>query len=119
MTVMTLIQAINSSLHGEMTRDENVVVLGEDVGYEGGVFRATDGLQAKFGRDRVIDTPLAEENIIATSVGMAAAGLRPVAEIQFSGFVGHAYDHIVNHAARLTYRSRGHVKVPIVIRTPT
>ncbi len=118
-TVETVIQAINSALHAEMARDESVVVLGEDVGYEGGVFRATDGLQAKFGKERVIDTPLAEENIIATSIGMAVAGLRPIAEIQFSGFVGLAFNHVVNHAARLYYRSRGRVKLPIVIRTPS
>ncbi len=115
---MTVVQAVNAALAQELARDENVVVLGEDVGYEGGVFRATDGLQAKFGKARVIDTPLAEENIIATSIGMAVAGLRPVAEIQFSGFVGVAYNHLVNHAARLRYRSRGHIKVPLVVRTP-
>ncbi len=119
MALMTTIQAINAGLHQEMQRDSSVIALGEDIGYEGGVFRATDGLQAKFGRDRVIDTPLAEENIIATSIGMAAAGLRPIAEIQFSGFVGVAFNHIVNHCARLYYRSRGKVKMPITIRTPS
>lgn len=115
---MSVIQAINSALSFELERDQNVVLLGEDVGYEGGVFRATDGLQAKFGKQRVIDTPLAEENIIATSVGMAVAGLRPIAEIQFSGFVGVGYNHLVNHAARLRYRSRGKIKIPMVVRAP-
>jgi pyruvate dehydrogenase E1 component beta subunit len=118
MTVMTVVQAINAALGQELARDKNVVLLGEDVGFEGGVFRATDGLQAKFGKDRVIDTPLAEENIIATSIGMAAAGLRPVAEIQFSGFVGVGFNHIANHMARLRYRSRGHVQMHMVIRAP-
>jgi pyruvate dehydrogenase E1 component beta subunit len=119
MTQMTIVQAINAALMQEMARDPSIVMLGEDVGYEGGVFRATDGLQAKYGKERVIDTPLAEANIIATSIGMAAAGLRPVAEIQFSGFVGVGFNHITNHIARLRYRSRGKVKLPLVIRTPS
>lgn len=117
-TKLTVVQAINAAMHQEMARDDSIVLLGEDVGYEGGVFLATTGLQAKFGKQRVIDTPLAEENIIATAVGMAVAGLRPIAEIQFSGFVGVGYNHLVNHAARLRYRTRGRLKIPLVVRTP-
>ncbi|MBI5176826.1 alpha-ketoacid dehydrogenase subunit beta [Candidatus Micrarchaeota archaeon] len=118
MATLSMIQAINQAMLQEMERDPSVVLLGEDVGHEGGVFRATDGLQAKFGKERVIDTPLAEENIIATSVGMAAAGLRPIAEIQFSGFLHLAFDHLVNHAARMYWRTRGRWQMPIVVRTP-
>ncbi len=105
--------------HGwEMQRDENVVVLGQDVGLNGGVFRATAGLQARFGADRVQDTPLAEATIAGMSVGMATHGLKPVAEIQFMGFLYPALDQIVNHMSRMRYRTRGRLSCPVVIRMP-
>ena len=115
---MTNIQAINNALAQEMERDENVVVLGEDVGVDGGVFRATEGLQKKFGVNRVFDTPLAEAGIIGTAIGMALYGLRPVAEIQFSGFTTLAYNQLVDHAAKFRNRSRGRYTAPIVVRAP-
>jgi pyruvate dehydrogenase E1 component beta subunit len=102
----------------EMEKDPSVVVLGEDVGKEGGVFRVTDGLQAKFGVNRVFDTPLAESGIIGVSIGMAVKGLKPVAEIQFEGFLHPAMDQIMNHAARIRNRSRGRYTCPLVIRSP-
>ena len=105
--------------HGwEMQHDESVVVLGQDVGLNGGVFRATAGLQARFGKDRVQDTPLAEATIAGMSVGMAAHGLKPVAEIQFMGFLYPALDQIINHMSRMRYRTRGRLCCPVVIRTP-
>jgi pyruvate dehydrogenase E1 component beta subunit len=113
-----MVQAINSALAQEMERDKNIIVMGEDVGVDGGVFRVTDGLYAKFGRQRVIDTPLSESGIIGTAVGMAALGLRPVAEIQFQGFEYNAYHQIVQHAARLRNRTRGSLEVPMVVRLP-
>jgi pyruvate dehydrogenase E1 component beta subunit len=116
---VNLVEAINLALHHEMARDESVVVLGEDVGLNGGVFRATVGLQQKFGAGRVIDTPLAECAIGGVAVGMAAMGLRPVAEIQFSGFVYPAMDHLVNHASRLRNRTRGRLTCPMVLRAPS
>ncbi|MFB6080390.1 MAG: alpha-ketoacid dehydrogenase subunit beta [Haloferacaceae archaeon] len=115
---LTLVGAVRDALHTELDRDEDVIVLGEDVGENGGVFRATEGLHDEFGDDRVIDTPLAESGIVGTSIGMAAYGLRPVAEIQFSGFMYPAFDQIVSHAARLRSRSRGTVTVPLTIRAP-
>ena len=115
---LTLVQAVRDGLETEMDRDEDVLVMGEDVGINGGVFRATDGLHEKFGEDRVIDTPLAESGIIGTAVGMAAYGLRPVPEIQFLGFVYPGFDQIVSHAARLRTRSRGRYTCPMVIRAP-
>lgn len=115
---MNLIQAINDALRYEMERDESVVVLGEDVGVNGGVFRATDGLYEKYGSERVIDTPLAEAGIIGCSIGMAAYGLKPVAEIQFMGFLPPAYDQIISHASRMRYRSRGRFTAGLVIRVP-
>lgn len=118
MPLMTLVQAINSALAHEMERDERVVILGEDVGLNGGVFRVTDGLQAKFGPDRVIDTPLAESGIMGTAIGLAMAGMRPVPEIQFEGFLGPAYDQLCNHAARFRSRTRGAVTVPMTVRVP-
>ncbi|MBI2143013.1 alpha-ketoacid dehydrogenase subunit beta [Candidatus Woesearchaeota archaeon] len=118
MTVMNLVQAVNSGLKCAMGGDGRVVVLGEDVGVDGGVFRATDGLLKQFGRQRVMDTPLAESGIIGVSIGMAAAGLRPVPEIQFSGFLYMAFAQLVNHAARMRMRSRGAFSCPLVIRTP-
>jgi len=118
MAKRNLVEAINSGLMAEMEKDPSVVVLGEDVGKEGGVFRVTDGLQAKFGANRVFDTPLAESGIIGVSIGMAVKGLRPVAEIQFEGFLHPAMDQIMNHAARIRNRSRGRYTCPLVIRSP-
>jgi len=118
MAKRNLVEAINSGLMVEMEKDPSVVVLGEDVGKEGGVFRVTDGLQAKFGLNRVFDTPLAESGIIGVSIGMAVKGLRPVAEIQFEGFLHLAMDQIMNHAARIRTRSRGRFTCPLVIRSP-
>jgi pyruvate dehydrogenase E1 component beta subunit len=118
MAKRNLVEAINSGLMVEMERDPSVVVLGEDVGKEGGVFRVTDGLQVKFGANRVFDTPLAESGIIGVSIGMAVKGLRPVAEIQFEGFLHLAMNQIMNHAARIRTRSRGRFTCPLVIRSP-
>ena len=115
---LTLVQAVRDGLYGEMERDDDVLVMGEDVGKNGGVFRATQGLYDEFGDDRVIDTPLAESGIIGTAVGMSAYGLRPVAEIQFLGFIYPGFDQIVSHAARLRTRSRGRYTCPMVIRAP-
>lgn len=114
----TMAQAINQALAGEMERDGRVVILGEDVGVDGGVFRITDGLVDKFGRERVIDTPLAESAGVGVAIGMAALGLRPVVEIQFMGFIYPAFNQIVSHVARLRNRTRGRFTVPLVIRTP-
>jgi pyruvate dehydrogenase E1 component beta subunit len=118
MAEMNLVQAINSALFSEMRRDSNVVVLGEDVGKVGGVFRVTAGLYDEFGPDRVIDTPLAEGGIIGTAIGMALYGMRPVPEIQFSDFIFPAFDQIVSEAAKYRWRSGGEYSVPMVIRTP-
>jgi pyruvate dehydrogenase E1 component beta subunit len=115
---LTLVQAVRDGLHTEMQRDDDVIVLGEDVGKNGGVFRATEGLYDEFGDERVIDTPLAESGIVGTAIGMAAYGLKPVPEIQFSGFMYPAFDQIVSHAARLRTRSRGRYTCPMVIRAP-
>lgn len=119
MAEVTLVGAINMALARAMEEDENVVLLGEDIGANGGVFRATEGLQQRFGEDRVLDTPLAETLIGGVSVGMAAQGMRPVAEIQFLGFIYPAMDNIVNHASRLRNRTRGRLSCPMVIRAPT
>ncbi len=119
MSHMNIIQAINSGLEQAMDQDDSVVIMGEDVGRFGGVFRATLGLQERFGNDRVIDTPLSEGGIIGTAIGMALNGLKPVAEIQFSDFIYPAFDQIVNEAAKMRYRSGGEWTVPMVIRTPT
>jgi pyruvate dehydrogenase E1 component beta subunit len=113
-----LVEAINHGLMLEMERDPSVVLLGEDVGKEGGVFRVTEGLQVKFGADRVIDTPLAESGIVGVAIGMAVKGLKPVAEIQFEGFLPPAMDQIINHASRIRNRSRGRFTCPLVIRSP-
>ncbi|MCO4760599.1 MAG: alpha-ketoacid dehydrogenase subunit beta [Myxococcales bacterium] len=118
MAKMNIIQAVNDALHLAMKSDDNVVVLGEDVGKFGGVFRATVGLQAEFGEDRVIDTPLAEAGIIGAAIGMALYGVKAVAEIQFSDFIFPAYDQIVNELAKYRYRSGGEYPCPMVIRTP-
>lgn len=118
MPVYNIIQAVNDALRLEMRSNPNLVVLGEDVGNFGGVFRATSGLQEEFGKDRVMDTPLAEAGIIGAAIGMALYGLRPVAEIQFSDFIFPAFDQIVNELAKFRYRSGGEYSVPMVIRTP-
>jgi pyruvate dehydrogenase E1 component beta subunit len=115
---LTLVQAVRDGLHGELERDDDVLVFGEDVGKNGGVFRATQGLYDEFGEDRVFDTPLAESGIVGTAIGMAAYGLKPVPEIQFSGFMYPAFDQIVSHAARLRTRSRGRFSVPMTLRAP-
>jgi len=115
---LTLVQAVRDGLATEMARDDSVLVMGEDVGQNGGVFRATEGLLDEFGEDRVIDTPLAESGIVGTAIGMAAYGLRPVPEIQFMGFIYPAFDQIVSHAARLRTRSRGEFTCPLVVRAP-
>ncbi|MCI0340963.1 MAG: alpha-ketoacid dehydrogenase subunit beta [Planctomycetales bacterium] len=119
MATMTLIEAINTTLHEEMARDDRVVVLGEDVGKNGGVFRATVGLYDKFGADRVMDTPLAESGIIGAAIGMALYGLRPVPEIQFLDFIYPGFDQIVSEMAKFRYRSGGQYPCPVVIRTPS
>ena len=115
---LTLVQAVRDGLYTEMERDDSVVVMGEDVGENGGVFRATQGLVDEFGADRVIDTPLAESGIAGTAIGMAAYGMRPVAEFQFMGFIYPAFDQIVSHAARLRTRSNGRFNCPAVFRAP-
>lgn len=113
-----MVQALNQALSLEMERDSNVILIGEDVGIDGGVFRVSEGLLLKYGNSRVIDTPLAESGIVGTSIGMAAYGLRPIVEIQFMGFVYTAFNQILAHAARLRNRTRGHYTVPLVIRMP-
>lgn len=118
MAKLTLVQAINDALRTEMKLDDRIVILGEDVGENGGVFRATDGLIGEFGRNRVFDTPLAESGIVGSAIGMAAYGLRPVAEIQFEGFAWPAFEQIVTQAARIRHRSRGRFACPMVIRMP-
>ncbi len=118
MPTMNIIQAVNDALKIEMRRDPDVVVMGEDVGKFGGVFRATQGLYDEFGADRVIDTPLAEGGIVGTAVGMALYGLKPVPEIQFADFIFPAFDQIVNEVAKYRYRSGGQYTCPLVIRTP-
>lgn len=115
---MNIIQAVNDALRTQMRLDDRVVVLGEDVGKFGGVFRATAGLQQEFGAERVVDTPLSEAGIIATAIGMALYGLRPVPEAQFADFIYPAFDHIVNELAKYRYRSGGQYPCPVVIRTP-
>ena len=118
MPEMNIIQAVNDCLRLEMRRDSRVVVLGEDVGRFGGVFRATTGLQEEFGNERCFDTPLAEAGIIGSAIGMALYGLKPVAEIQFADFIYPAFDQIVNELAKFRYRSGGEYPAPVVIRTP-
>lgn len=115
---LTLVEAVRDGLATALRADDDVLVMGEDVGVNGGVFRATDGLIDEFGEDRVVDTPLAESGIVGTAIGMAAYGLRPVAEIQFMGFIYPAFDQIVSHAARLRTRSRGRFNCPMVVRAP-
>jgi pyruvate dehydrogenase E1 component beta subunit len=118
MAQQTLVGAINQALDQMLESDPDVILLGEDVGLNGGVFRVTDGLQAKHGKDRVVDTPLDESGIMGTSIGLAIAGMKSVPEIQFDGFLGPAYDQLVNHAARMRTRTRGAVTVPMTVRVP-
>ncbi len=118
MATKNIIQAVNDALSTEMRRDQRVVLLGEDIGHFGGVFRATQGLLDEFGSERVFDTPLAEGGIVGTAIGMALYGLRPVPEIQFADFIYPAFDQIVSEAAKMRYRSGGQYTCPLVIRTP-
>ena len=118
MAKVTLIEAITMALAHEMERDESVIILGEDVGVNGGVFRATAGLQERFGAERVMDPPLAESMIAGLSVGMASQGMKPVAEIQFMGFIYPTVDQLINHAGRLRHRTRGRLTCPMVLRAP-
>ena len=118
MATLTLGKALNEGLRKSLESDPKVLIMGEDVGRLGGVFRVTDGLQKDFGEDRVIDTPLAESGIIGTAVGLAIRGFRPVCEIQFDGFVFPAFDQIVSQVAKMHYRSAGNVKLPICKAAP-
>ena len=118
MATRTLLEAIREALHLELDADERVILLGEDIGREGGVFRVTEGLQACYGRARVMDAPIAEAGIVGMAVGMAIAGLRPVPEIQFMGFLYPAFDQIISHVARMRNRSRGRFTCPLVVRVP-
>jgi pyruvate dehydrogenase E1 component beta subunit len=115
---LNLVQAINQALHHEMERNPDMVLLGEDIGRDGGVFRITDGLIEKFGEKRVVDTPLSESGIVGTAIGMAAYGLTPVVEIQFMGFIYAAMEQLISHAARLRTRTRGRYTCPLVVRAP-
>ncbi len=119
MAEMTIIKAVNHTLDLAMKKDKAVVILGEDVGVNGGVFRATDGLIKKYGAKRVIDTPLTEEGIMGNAVGLAVNGIKPVVEIQFSGFLAPAFDQLFSHAARIRSRSRGRFTCPLVVRAPS
>lgn len=119
MAELHLVEAINLALAHALAQDDDVVLLGEDIGVNGGVFRATSGLQARFGDARVIDTPLAEGGIVGAAIGMAAMGLKPVAEIQFAGFIYPAIDNILNHAGHLRHRTRGRLTCPLVVRAPS
>ncbi len=119
MTIMTMVQALNAALRSEMKRDKNVILLGEDVGKDGGVFRVTEGLWQEFGDERVLDTPLSESGIVGTSLGLSLAGFRPVAEIQFMGFDYPAFDQIISHVSRIRNRSRGRYSCPLVVRMPS
>ncbi len=118
MTEITLVEAVNMAMARALQDDPDVIVFGEDVGSNGGVFRATEGLQQRFGDERVMDTPLAETVLTGMAIGMAAQGLKPVLEIQFMGFIYSAVDQIINHAARLRNRTRGRITVPMVLRAP-
>jgi len=119
MAKLAMVEAITQAMAYELEHDPSVVVLGEDVGVNGGVFRATNGLQQRFGKERVMDTPLAEALIAGMSIGMAAMGMKPVAEIQFSGFIYPTVDQMINHAGRLRTRTRGRLHVPMVLRAPS
>jgi len=117
-TQMTMIQAINDGMRVLLEENERTIILGEDIGKNGGVFRATEGLQEQFGAERVVDTPLSEAGIIGTSVGLAVNGFKPIAEIQFLGFIYPAYEQIMTHVSRLRMRSMSRFTVPMVIRAP-
>ncbi len=116
--LLTIVGAVNDAMKTLLESDESVMILGEDIGKNGGVFRATEGLQEKFGADRVVDTPLSEAGIIGTSIGLAVNGFKPIAEIQFLGFIYPAYEQIMTHISRLRMRTMGHYTVPMVIRAP-
>src|SRR5271170_7916973 len=118
MTTLTLSKALNEGLRKALENNPKALIMGEDVGKLGGVFRVTDGLQKDFGEARVVDTPLAESGIIGTAIGLALRGYRPVCEIQFDGFVFPAFDQITTQLAKMRYRSRGHLDLPVVIRIP-
>lgn len=118
MASLTLVQAINLALIQEMEKDDRVLLLGEDIGLNGGVFRATEGLFQRFGGDRVVDAPLAESGIMGTAIGLAMGGLRPIPEIQFEGFMGPAFDQLTNQAARFNTRTRGGITCPLTLRVP-
>ena len=118
MKIMNMVNAINDALDIKLAEDKSVIVYGQDVGVEGGVFRVTEGLQKKYGAERVFDSPLAESGIVGTAVGMAVAGLKPVVEMQFCGFIYPAFNQIISHATRMRNRSRGLLETPIVIRLP-
>lgn len=117
-TQMNMVSAINNALGTILKQDDKAIIFGEDVGRDGGVFRVTDGLQAKFGEGRVMDTPLAESGIIGTAIGMAIAGLHPLPEIQFAGFMYLGFDQLVSHAARYRMRTRSTISIPMIVRTP-
>lgn len=118
MAKKNMVEALNQAMDQALARDKKVLLLGEDIGKDGGVFRVTDGLQKKYGPQRVIDTPLAESGIVGTSVGLAINGMRPIAEVQFSGFLPPAWDQLVSHASRIRNRSRGRYTCPLIVRTP-
>jgi pyruvate dehydrogenase E1 component beta subunit len=118
MKIMNMVNAINDALDIKLAEDKSVIVYGEDVGVEGGVFRVTEGLHQKYGADRVFDSPLAESGIVGTAIGMSVAGLRPVVEMQFCGFIYPAFNQIISHASRMRNRSRGQHETPMVIRMP-
>jgi len=118
MKVMNMVNAINDALNLKLKEDKNIIVYGQDVGVEGGVFRVTEGLQKEYGVDRVFDAPLAESGILGSAIGMAAAGLRPIVEMQFSGFAYPAFNQLISHAARFRNRTRGKYPMPIVVRMP-
>jgi pyruvate dehydrogenase E1 component beta subunit len=118
MAQLTLVEAINLALNQEMEKDDRILLIGQDIGVNGGVFRVTEGLHERFGDKRVVDAPLAESGIIGTAIGLAMGGLRPIPEIQFEGFLGPAYDQICTHAARMRSRTRGGLTVPLTIRVP-
>lgn len=118
MAAMNMIEAINSALREEMKRDKRVMILGEDVGIDGGVFRATEGLLKEFGEERVVDTPLSESGIMGASIGLAINGMKPVAEMQFDGFFWPAFDQLISHASRYRNRTQGRYSCPVVVRFP-
>ncbi len=118
MAKLNMVEALNQALDQALARDERILLLGEDIGKDGGVFRVTDGLQKKYGNQRVIDTPLAESGIVGTGIGLAINGMRPIAEIQFDGFMPPAWDQLVSHASRIRNRSRGRFTCPLIVRAP-